>query len=83
MSYFTNPNYNKTFAAEDGLQHTMTVKWVGETWNKIGTVIYSINYEETYQRGNDSYIDVKSAMEYFEKREAPRIPTVLNTVSTR
>jgi len=66
MSYFTNPNYNKTFTAEDGLQHTMTVTWVGETWNKVGTVIYSINYEETYQRGSDSYIDVKSDMEYFE-----------------
>lgn len=66
MSYFTNPNYNKTFTAEDGLQHTMTVTWMGETWNKVGTVIYSINYEETYQRGSDSYIDVKSDMEYFE-----------------
>ena len=66
MSYFTNPNYNKTFTAEDGLQHAMAVTWVGETWNKVGTVIYSINYEETYQRGNDSYIDVKSATEIYE-----------------
>ena len=66
MSYFTNPNYNKTFTAEDGLQHTMAVTWVGETWNKVGTVIYSINYEETYQRGTDSYIDVKSATEIYE-----------------
>lgn len=66
MSYFTNPNYNKTFTAEDGLQHTMTVTWVGETWNKVGTVIYSINYEETYQRGDDSYIDVKSLTEIYE-----------------
>ena len=66
MSYFTNPNYNKTFTAEDGLQHTMAVTWVGETWNKVGTVIYSINYEETYQRGNDSYIDVKSLTEIYE-----------------
>ena len=64
MSYFTNPNYNKTFTA--GLQHTMTVTWVGETWNKVGTVIYSINYEETYQRGNDSYIDLKSSTEIYE-----------------
>jgi len=66
MSYFTNESYNKTYLAGDGLEHHMSVKWVGETWNKVGTVIYSINYEDVYQNGDNSYIDVKSATEIYE-----------------
>lgn len=65
-SYFTYPGYNKTYTGEDGLSHTMTVKWVGETWNKLGTVIYSINYEDVYQRDANTYIDVMSATEIYE-----------------
>lgn len=66
MSYFTNPGYNKTYTGEDSLNHTMTVIWVGETWNKLGAVIYSINYEDVYQRDGNTYIDVMSATEIFE-----------------
>lgn len=65
-SYFTHPGYNKTYTGEDGTSHTMTVKWVGETWNKLGTVIYSINYEDVYQKDGNTYIDVMSATEIYE-----------------
>lgn len=67
MSYFTNPDYNKTYKGDDGLNHIMTVIWVGETWNKAGTVIYSINYEDVYQKGGDTYIEAKSTTEIYEK----------------
>ena len=65
-SYFTNSSYNKTYTGDDGLNHTMKVTWVGETWNKVGTVIYSINYEDVYQQDANTYIDVKSATEIYE-----------------
>lgn len=65
-SYFTHSGYNKTYTGEDGVSHTMTVKWVGETWNKLGTVIYSINYEDVYQKDGNTYIDVMSATEIYE-----------------
>lgn len=65
-SYFTHSGYNKTYTGEDGTGHTMTVKWVGETWNKLGTVIYSINYEDVYQKDGSTYIDVMSATEIYE-----------------
>lgn len=65
-SYFTHSGYNKTYTGEDGTSHTMTVKWVGETWNKLGTVIYSINYEDVYQKDGNTYIDVMSATEIYE-----------------
>lgn len=65
-NYFTHPGYNKTYTGEDGANHTMTVKWVGETWNKLGTVIYSINYEDVYQKDGNTYIDVMSAAEIYE-----------------
>ena len=66
MSYFTDSSYNKTYMGDDGLSHTMTVTWVGETWNKAGTVIYSINYDDVYENGDNFYIDVKSATEIYE-----------------
>ena len=66
MSYFTDSSYNKTYMGDDGLTHTMTVTWVGETWNKDGTIIYSINYEDVYENGDNIYIDVKSATEIYE-----------------
>lgn len=65
-SYLTHSGYNKTYAGEDGTSHTMTVKWVGETWNNLGTVIYSINYEDVYQKDGNTYIDVMSATEIYE-----------------
>lgn len=65
-SYFTHSGYNKTYTGEDGTSHTMAVKWVGETWNKLGTVIYSINYEDVYQKDGNTYIDVMSATEIYE-----------------
>ena len=66
MSFFTDSSYNKTYMGDDGLSHTVTVTWVGEIWNKIGTVIYSINYEDVYENGDNIYIDVKSATEIYE-----------------
>ncbi len=66
MSFFTNSSYNKTYIDGDGIEHTMTVKWVGETWNKVGTVIYSINYEDVYQIDGNTYIDVKSTTKIYE-----------------
>jgi hypothetical protein len=65
-SYFTHSGNNKTYTGEDGTSHTMTVKWVGEPWNKLGTVIYSINYEDVYQKDGNTYIDVMSATEIYE-----------------
>ena len=66
MSFFTDSSYNKAYMGDDGLTHTMTVTWVGETWNKVGSVIYSINYEDVYENGDNIYIDVKSATEIYE-----------------
>lgn len=66
MSFFTNSSYNKTYTDNDGFEHTMTVTWVGETWNKVGAVIYSINYEDVYERDGAIYTGVKSTTKIFE-----------------
>jgi len=65
-SFFTDSGYNKTYTDDGGLEHTATVTWVGETWNKVGTVIYSINYEDVYQKDGNMYIDAMSATEIYE-----------------
>lgn len=66
MSYFTSSKYNRTYTGSDGLEHAVRVTWVGETWNKVGTVIYSINYEDVYQQDDSTFIDVKSDTEIYE-----------------
>ena len=73
MSYFTDSSYNRSYTDDVGLKHTIAVTWVGETWNKVGTVIYSINYEETYHNGEEYYTLVDSAIEIYEN-EKPAYP---------
>jgi hypothetical protein len=66
MSYFSNSKYNKTYTGDDGLQHTMKVLWVGETWNKVGTVIYFIDYADSYDKDGDHYTSENADTVYFD-----------------
>lgn len=73
MSYFTNSSYNKTYTDDDGIVHTMTVTWVGETWNKVGTVIYSINFNDIYEKDGANYTVVDSSTKSY-KNARPTYP---------
>jgi len=66
VSYFTDSSYNKIYTDDDGIVHTMTVTWVGETWNKLGAVRYIIYYEDVYEKDGAIYTTVKSSSKIYE-----------------